>query len=119
MVFEESGRRTLKMVLGFLVEMYSAVADGYSGIRAIRFMNGTDDPRTDNIRVRDEVDKVVDNHQFEGLTRIGTSLMVKILEHFVFSDEPGIPRRMRRLGRPLLITIITDGVVSPPTFMES
>ena len=121
MEFEEDGKRKeyLKTILGFLAEVYSALSNGHRGIRAIRFLNGTDDDdRTaDNMSQRDEIEEVIDNHEFEGLTRMGTGLIQKILRPFVFSDEKWdkkTPRKMRNMERPLLIMIITDGAVSLP-----
>ena len=107
------------MILGFLTEVYSALSNGHRGIRAIRFLNGTDDDdrMADNISQKDEIEEMIDNHEFEGLTRMGTGLMCKILRPFVFSDEKwvkGTLRKMRNMERPLLIMVITDGEVSLP-----
>lgn len=121
MEFGQGGKRklALKTILGFLAEICSALSDGCHGIRAIRFMNGADDLRAANFKRSDEIDKVVDNHIFEGLTCIGTSLMRKILMPFVFTDEPFVDRRMRHMDRPLLVMVITDGGVSLATFQHA
>ena len=122
MEFEEAGKRkvAVKSVLSFIADIYGAVSDKKRGIRAIRFLNGNDDLEADNIMTAEEIDKVIDNHEFEGLTRIGTGLMQKILKPFVFDDtvkwekKSGEARKLKQLGRPLLIMVITDGAVCPP-----
>jgi len=126
MEFEEHGRRKLavKRFLSFITEIYGAVSNEERGIRAIRFLNGDDDLEADNIMTSEEIDKVIDNHEFEGLTRIGTGLMQKILKPFVFDDtvkwdkKSGEARKLKQLGRPLLIMVITDGAVCPHPFMH-
>ena len=117
MVFEEDGKRKgyLKTILGFLTEIYGALS--HRGIHAIRFFNGTDDHSADNIIDRENIEDIIDNHIFEGLACIGSSLMQKILKPFVFSDEKwvkGTPSKMRNMEQPLLIMVITDGAVSLP-----
>jgi len=118
MEFEESGKRkeALKDVLDFLARMYGAVSGGQRGIRAIRFLNGSDedDQQADNLKERDEIDRVINEHVFEGVTRIGTGLMQKILKPFVFSEErwvKGTIRKLQQMERPLLVMVITDGAV--------
>ncbi|RPB26493.1 hypothetical protein L211DRAFT_680755 [Terfezia boudieri ATCC MYA-4762] len=125
MEFEEAGKRkvAVKNVLAFIADIYGAVSDKKRGISAIRFLNGNDDLDADNIMTAAEIDKVIDNHEFEGLTRIGTGLMQKILKPFVFDQtvpwnkKSGEARKLKQLGRPLLIMVITDGAVEgePPS----
>jgi len=123
MEFEEAGRRkvAVKSVLSFIADIYGAVSEKKRGIRAIRFLNGNDDLEADNIRTVDQINEVIDNHEFEGLTRIGTGLMQKILKPFVFdetvkwSKTSGEARKLKQLERPLLIMVITDGAVRPHT----
>lgn len=117
MVFEQGGERkkALKKVLYFLADLYGAVSNDMRGIKAIRFLNGTDDLGANHLRRKIEIDKVIDCHEFEGLTCIGAGLMRKILKPFVFMDEPwvkGTLRKLRQMERPLLIMIITDGEVT-------
>ena len=121
MEFEQGGerKRALKEVLHLLADLYGAVSDDMRGIKAIRFLNGIDNIKADDIKRRGDIDDVIDNHQFEGLTCIGAGLMRKILKPFVFSDEPwvkGTSRKLRKVERPLLVMVITDGAVSfhPP-----
>ena len=119
MVFEEGGKRKgyLKTILDFLGEIYSALSNGHRGIRAIRFLNGTDDLSVADMYQRDKIKDIIDDHVFDNQTYIGAGLMEKILRPFVFSDEKwvkGTPRKMRNMERPLLIMVITDGEVSLP-----
>ena len=119
MAFEEGGvrREYVKTILIFLAEVYSALSNDHRGIRAIRFLSGTDDLTADNMSQRDEIEDVIDNHIFEGLNCMGAGLMQKILKPFVFSDEKWdkkTPRKMRNMERPLFIMVITDGAVSLP-----
>ena len=126
MEFEESGRRkeAVKSVLYFIREIYGVVSSKERGIRAIRFLNGNDDLEADNMMTATEIDKVIDNHEFGGLTRIGTGLMQKILKPFVFDESvkwdktSGEARKLKKLERPLLIMVITAGVVRPHVFMN-
>ncbi|KAF8458483.1 hypothetical protein BGX38DRAFT_571039 [Terfezia claveryi] len=123
MEIEEAGRRkvAVKSVLSFIADIYGAISDKKRGIRAIRFLNGNDDLEADNIMTAREIDKVIDDHEFEGLTRIGTGLMQKILKPFVFDETaPWKARKLKQLGRPLLIMVITDGAVEgePPNRLK-
>jgi len=119
MEFEEHGKRKeyLKIILGFIAEIYRDLSDGHRGIRAIRFLNSTDDLTADHMSQRGEIEEVVNRHIFQGPTPTGSGLMQKILKPFVFLDEPwveGTPRKMRQMERPLLIMIIINGPVSLP-----
>ena len=123
MQFEENGKRkeAVKHVLEIIAEVYGAVYGKKRGIRAIRFLNGSDDLKADNIQTREEIDELIDNHVFEGLTRIGTGLMQKILKPFVFNDTvkwDKQPRKPGKLERPLLILVITDGAVRPHVLLH-
>lgn len=122
MGFEQGGKRkeALKRVLHLLAELYGAVSGDTRGIKAIRFLNGEDDLSADNLKTKGEIDRVIDNHEFEGLTCIGASLVQKILKPFVFADKPwvkGTPKKLRQMKRPLLVIVITDGAVTllPPS----
>ena len=115
MEFEEGGERkeTLTAFLYFLTRLYGVVIGGR--IRAIRFLNGTNELRVEDIATRDQTKQAIASHKFEGLACIGLGLMQKVLQPFVFSDEPwteGKPRQLRQLERPLLIVVITSGVVT-------
>ena len=109
----------VKSVLPFIVDIYEAGSNKKRGIRVIRFLNGDDDLEADNIMTTGEIDKVIDNHEFEGLMKIGTGLMQKILKPFVFDEtvkwdkKGGEARKLKQLGRPLLIMVTIDGAVCP------
>ena len=127
MEFGDAGVRkvaAVKCVLSFIADIYGAVSQEKCGIRAIRFLNSDDELEADNIVTAEEIDRVIDNHEFEGLTSIGTGLMQKILKPFVFDEtvkwdrKSGEARKLKQLGRPLLIMVITDGVVRPHVFMN-
>jgi len=126
MEFEESGRRKvgIKRVLSAITEVYGAVSGKMRGVRAIRFLNGNHDLRAGNIQTREQIDELIDNHVFEGLKRLGTGLMQKILKPFVFDETvkwdkaSKQPRKLKKLERPLLIMVITDGAVRPHTFIH-
>ena len=126
MEFEESGRRkvAVKGVLSFIADIYGAVSGKERGIRAIRFLNGNDELEAGNIMTAEQIDRVIDNHEFEGLTRIGTGLMQKILKPFVFDETVKWgrgsvgARKLKQLERPLLIIVITDGAVRPHVLMH-
>ena len=103
MDFEDDGRRkkTLKKVLDAIAEVYELARD--EGIMSIRYLNGRQG-RKDVTR-----DKVEDLHnaiQYNGVTMIGTQLQAKILKPFVEQKD---------MTKPLLIIVITDGSVSPPS----
>ena len=117
MEFVESGRRkeALIDVLYFLVRLYGAVSEGRRGIRAIRFLNSGHHFNADNLRSRDDIEHLIQAHKFQGLPRIGACLMQEILKHFVFADDPswvkGTPKKLRQMERPLIVMVITDGMV--------
>lgn len=125
MEVEEDGRRkaALKDVLYFLARLYGAFSNGMHEIKAVRFLNGTNELRVEDMVTRDQIEQAIASHKFEGPTRIGAGLMQKVLEPLVFSDEPwteGWPRKLRQMERPLLIVIITSGVVIllPPSSLD-
>ena len=109
----------VKKVLTYITHTYDLTTKGRQ-IRAIRFLNGTDDLNTNNLTAA-EIDRVVDNHKFQGLAKIGTGLMHKILKPLIFAedavwDEQGkMPNKLRELKRPLLIIVIIHGAVRHST----
>ena len=119
MEFVESGRRkeALIDVLYFLVRLYGAVSKGMHGIRAIRFLNGGHYLNADEFRSRDDIENLIRAHKFQGLARIGAGLMREILKPLVFADDPwvrGTPKKLRKMERPLVVMVITDGMVTFP-----
>ena len=129
MEFVEGGRskKALIDVLHFLARLYGAVSEGRRGIRAIRFLNGGHYLNSGhylnahNLRSRDEIENLIKADKFQGLARIGACLMQEILKPFVFADDPswvkGTPKKLRQMERPLLVMVITSGVVTfPPQY---
>ena len=126
MEFVEGGRRkeALIDVLHFLTRLYDAVSEGVRGIKAIRFLhggyylNGEYYLIADNLRSREDIEGIMMAHKFRGLTQIGAGLMQEILKPLVFADDPswvkGTPKKLRQMERPLLVVVITSGVVNPP-----
>ncbi|KAK4994754.1 hypothetical protein LTR28_000758, partial [Elasticomyces elasticus] len=104
MQFEENGERIkdLKLILERVA--FAATLFDEDGID-IRFMN--DDPPPDmvqNVRTTQQIEGLVQNHRFKGLTPMGTALRKKVVEDILVS-------RLRQgvLRKPLLIITITDG----------
>ena len=106
MIYEEKGARkdTLVRFIDHITKIYSLA--NKSGILAMRFMNhgGGKTNWTGSSQ------KYLDNHDYGGLTRIGTELKKKILDKFAI----GNPNQ----SKPLLVLIVTDGAVclSPEIF---
>ena len=108
MEFAEGGRRKkeLKDVLYFLSRLYGAVTT--RGIKAIHFLNDTKTLGANDIATRDQIERVINSHEFKGLARIGTGLHRRILAPLVLIKKSGV----QRMERPLLVVVITSGVVS-------
>jgi len=80
---------------------------------SIRFMNS--DFMQNNIKTEQQCTQIVDQISFKGLTPMGTSLKVKVLEPMVLA-----PARARQLQKPVLVITITDGQPAgePPSAVE-
>ncbi|KAL0630980.1 hypothetical protein Q9L58_010171 [Maublancomyces gigas] len=77
---------------------------------AIRFMNSLSDEDYNNICDVERVERIVSQMEFNGRhTRLGKALEIKILEPFVFQKTAA-----SILTKPILVTIITDGMVTSP-----
>ncbi|KAL3475639.1 hypothetical protein BJX99DRAFT_229347 [Aspergillus californicus] len=99
--FEEKGVRKeqLKQIIGIVASVASTFdEDGIS----IRFMNN--DFLQNGIRSALEVDQIISNIRFSGMTPLGTSLRSKVIEPLIVS-----PARSGRLQKPVLVITITDG----------
>ncbi|EEH38507.2 hypothetical protein PAAG_08234 [Paracoccidioides lutzii Pb01] len=101
MQFEENGDRIkdLKLILNRVT--YAATLFDDDGIQ-IRFMNS--DVQGDNIRGEQQIEQLINNIQFKGLTPMGTSLRNKVLEPLVLR-----PARSGQLRKPVLVITVTDG----------
>jgi hypothetical protein len=107
--------------VGTLEKTLHAIADIYiharpDGILSVRFLN--DNKGRKNVKP-ESVYTIIKNHTCRGVTRIGTELERKILDHFVY--EPKIMlRELKAMEKPLLVMIITDGtVILSPLFTLS
>ena len=70
---------------------------------AVRFLNSSNEH--DSVQEED-ITEILRGVRFYGATRLGTALFEKVLQKLVLS-----PARARRLNKPVLVTIITDGKV--------
>lgn len=101
MAFEEDGERIddLKLIMS-RIAFATSLFDGY-GIQA-RFMHSTTEGNA--IKSHQEVDQLIKNTKFSGLTPTGRELEKKILKPLVVR-----PANSRTLQKPVLVIIITDG----------
>ncbi|KAF2421562.1 hypothetical protein EJ08DRAFT_653394 [Tothia fuscella] len=104
MQFEEGGERIkdLKLILERVASVTTLFDD--DGI-SLRFMNATYPPNlVENIRSEQQIDQLMRNVQFKGLTPMGTELRSKVIDGIV------IPKvRSGQYRKPTLVIIITDG----------
>lgn len=104
MQFEEGGERIKDLRL--ILERVASVAtifddDGIS----LRFMNARYDMQLlENIRTEQQIDALMRNAQFKGLTPMGTELRAKVIDGIIV---PKVQQRQYR--KPTLIITITDG----------
>jgi hypothetical protein len=100
MRIEQNGERieTLKNTLKAVAGLYSLVSRG-RGIVAVKFLN----QRQGYLKVKPgQVSQLIENVTFHALTRMGTELRNKVLNEYA---------NVRKMKRPLLVIIITDGEV--------
>jgi len=76
-----------------------------SGI-SLRFINHKNDGHMNNLTSVSEIEKAISEVSFDGNTRLGTQLKRKVLIPFLVDR---LERQRRKLDKPILITIITDG----------
>ncbi|KAL4979111.1 hypothetical protein BDW66DRAFT_128630 [Aspergillus desertorum] len=99
--FEEKGVRKeqLKQILGIVATVASTFdEDGIS----LRFMNN--DFMQNNIRSAQDVEQIISNIRFSGMTPLGSALRSKVLDPMIVG-----PARAGRLQKPVLVITITDG----------
>ena len=99
MICEQGGDRKQALVqfIDHITEIYSMA--NKSGIIAMRFMNRGGGKK--NWTGKSQA--YLDNHNYGGVTRIGTELKKKILDKFVIGNS--------NQSKPLLVLIVTDGAV--------
>jgi len=103
MQFEEKGERIrdLRVILERVA--YAAALFDDDGIN-IRFMNSQPPPNYCNgVRSEQQIDQLMSQVQFKGLTPMGTELKKKILNTIL--DQA----RANQLRKPVLVVTITDG----------
>ena len=101
MAFEEDGQRIkdLKIILARVA--YAASLFDANGIE-VRFMNS--DVQGNRVTSESDVENLVSQVQFKGLTPMGTQLKGKVIEPLVMQ-----PARAGKLTKPVLVISITDG----------
>ena len=99
----ESLKQTLTSVAKIAIALNEPEQNG--GI-SLRFINHQNDGQMNNITSVSEIEKAISKVQFSGGTALGTQLRRKVLEPFLVDR---LERQKRKLDKPLLITIITDG----------
>lgn len=87
----------LQRLLGTIASIYTLARD--QGILTVRFMNAPQHKPDVNDKTSRSVLK---DHEFGGVTRVGTELKNKVLDEFVSKVE---------MRKPLLVIVITDGPV--------
>lgn len=104
MQFEENGERIddLRLILTRVASVSTMFDE--DGVQ-VRFMNTNLDPNSlDGIRSEQQIDQLMRNVSFKGLTPMGTSLRQKVIDGIV------IPKlQARRYNKPILVITITDG----------
>lgn len=103
MKYDEGGVRikTLQKILNNIADVYGLARE--NGIVTVRFINAPQGKK--NVTPK-TVRNVIKNHNYGGVTRIGTELKKKIIDKFVSEN----------MEKPLLIMVITDGAVRPPKY---
>lgn len=100
MKIEQNGKRieTLHKTIDEITKVYDYANE--NGIKSVKFLNAKRGVMNiKNKNWKKQFDKIV----YNGVTRIGTSLNLKILEKFVWGET---------MTKPLLVMIVTDGDVS-------
>lgn len=99
MKYSQDGEQVeqLQRLLGTIASVYTLARE--QGILTVRFLNAPQDKQD----VDHETSRsVLRDHEFGGVTRVGTELKNKVLDKFVSKVE---------MRKPLLVIVITDGPV--------
>ncbi|EMC98187.1 hypothetical protein BAUCODRAFT_415872 [Baudoinia panamericana UAMH 10762] len=104
MSFEENGERIKDLELIMQRVAFAATLFDDDGIE-VRFMNDDSIPvnALSGIRSEQQVQQLLANKRYKGLTPFGTELRKKIIDQLL------IPRLRGQMQKPLLIIAITDG----------
>ncbi|KAK7530671.1 uncharacterized protein J3D65DRAFT_132271 [Phyllosticta citribraziliensis] len=103
MQFEENGERIkdLKLILERVA--FAATLFDDDGI-SVRFMNSMPPPQvTEHIRTEQQVDQLMSQIQFKGLTPMGSHLKERVIDEVLRNARAG------QLRKPVLVITITDG----------
>ncbi|OCK81848.1 hypothetical protein K432DRAFT_380906 [Lepidopterella palustris CBS 459.81] len=104
MQFEENGERIKDLKLILERVSYAATLFDDDGI-SIRFMNSNPPPQLcDNVRGEQQIEQLMAQVQFKGLTPMGTSLKQKVIDGIILRAA-----REGRLRKPVLVISVTDG----------
>ncbi|TKA76994.1 hypothetical protein B0A49_01980 [Cryomyces minteri] len=104
MQFEENGERIKDLKLILQRVAYAAALFDDDGI-SIRFMNTVlPEHMCNNVRSEQQIEQIVANVQFKGLTPMGTELRKKVIDGIVLDNA-----RRGTLRKPILVITITDG----------
>ena len=105
----------------YIGNSYVPTAADTRRIRKITWFNNTKRGRgfdfgKTHTNLQESVEQFIDTHEYDGLSRIGSCLMKNILHPLVFAgrrpvNSRGVPHPLQPITRPLLIVIITDGIV--------
>lgn len=104
MAFEEDGERIQDLKLILQRVAYAAMLFDDDGIQ-LRFINNQ--PPFDycnGIRTEQQIDQLIQQHEFKGLTAMGTELKKKVIDGIVLDHA-----RQGRMQKPVLCIVITDG----------
>ncbi|KAK7557553.1 putative RfeF [Phyllosticta citricarpa] len=103
MQFEENGERIkdLKLILERVA--FAATLFDDDGI-SVRFMNSLPPPQvTEHIRTEQQVEQLMSQIQFKGLTPMGSHLKERVIDEVLRNARAG------QLRKPVLVITITDG----------
>lgn len=102
MLYDQSGERIhiLQRLLDAIASVYSLASE--SGVMTARFINTAQAKK--NITAQ-TVKSVISGHDYGGITRVGSELKRKIIDNLVSQE----------MKKPLLVIIIGDQAVKPPS----
>lgn len=104
MSFEENGERIKDLQLIMQRVAFAATLFDDDGLE-VRFMNDTEIPvnMLSGIRNEGQVQQILGNKKYKGLTPFGTQLRSKVIDPIL------VPRLQGQMQKPILIISITDG----------
>lgn len=104
MQFEENGERIDDLKLIIQRVAFASTLFDTDGI-SVRFMNSTlPESACDNIRDERQIESMISQVKFSGLTPMGRELRRKVVDGIILRDA-----RAGRLKKPVLVIVVTDG----------